>query len=746
MKQITYRILSIILTAILLTAILAGCKTEAPDEDTPPPVTLPPPETPTPPEVIQFSDLPATIPGIDNLALSSNILYFSSLEEAQPDSLSLRSKLYSINTDGTDLTELQGYTQTYDTPSEAQSETAEVVSIVIDSFKDIWVAENITFYADGFPIAGQSYIRKLASTGQELQSIDIGNFTAGDELFSILKLCIGENDDLYVATSNSIYVFNSDGHMLFSLDNQGRTANMMRLQSGIVAVPDRQASSVMLRTIDAQNKSWGENISLPNSTSNIFPGNDEFPFVFTNNENLYGIDDILNNVLSILNFPYLNILPGYIENIIFLPDGRILFSNRVPTADSTHYETKLIVHSISPEVLTSDEEKTELIFGARFVHPSIRPAVTRFNAISRTHYITIVDYSHYDSNDNNWTGSIDQLEMEIRTGNAPDIFDVSLLPYELWAARGEFVDLYPLIDADPELIRRDFIDSVLKAAEINGGLYQAFDSFGISTITGNPAQLGEDSGWTTEQFLSTIRRYPRARYPLGFQTKSFALNDFILMNANSFIDWDTGTAHFDRSDFTELLRFVNSFPFDWPGYNDPIWNQNLIATGRQIMQLYLFYYFNHDFTDLRETFGGEIVFKGFPRETGSGNLVVIESGLAILSASKEVEAAWEFIRMFLLEEEQRERFYAGTHLIPTNKIVFYEELQQAIENPDVGMSQDEFDHITDMINSVTSLVFSKTKPIEDIINEVAAEYFNRRITVTEATRRIQNRVTDSLPE
>jgi len=393
------------------------------------------------------------------------------------------------------------------------------------------------------------------------------------------------------------------------------------------------------------------------------------------------------------------------------------------------------------DVFIPFEERTEIIFGARYVHPSIIPAVAKYNEESGTHRITIVDYKQYDTGDNDWVGSIDVLEQEIKNGTAPDILDVSSMPYEKWAVRGVFVDLYPLIDLDPEINRNDFIESVLKTVEINGGLYQVFDSFGVNTIVGNPSVLGESTGWTIRELVSLLDKNTRARWPLGLQSKDDILRDFILMNIGSFIDWSTGTAHFDRSDFVELLKFANRFPTDWPGYNDPIWNQNLITEKRQIIQLLPLFYFTRTFGEFIELFGGEVVFKGYPVETGSGNIVSIESSFAITSSCLEVEAAWEFIRMFLTEEGQRERIYAGYHLMPTNKVVFNEELQQAIDNPIEGISQEEANQITVMVNTVTNATFSRTKALEDIIIEHARDYFNRRITADEAARRIQSGVT-----
>ena len=51
------------------------------------------------------------------------------------------------------------------------------------------------------------------------------------------------------------------------------------------------------------------------------------------------------------------------------------------------------------------------------------------------------------------------------------LYDLSSLNAASLAVGGKLENLYPYLDADPELSRESFYPNVLKAQEIRGGLY-----------------------------------------------------------------------------------------------------------------------------------------------------------------------------------------------------------------------------------------------------------------------------------
>jgi len=133
-------------------------------------------------------------------------------------------------------------------------------------------------------------------------------------------------------------------------------------------------------------------------------------------------------------------------------------------------------------------ERTVLTLAAFNLDFSIKSAIVNFNFTNTTYHIHVVDYAEL-SPDDDWRFGLTRLSAEIISGNIPDILDVSNLPFNQYVAKCLLLDLYPLIDSDMDLSRSDFIEPVLKAAEINGELHKVFPLFSIGTMFGKQERI-----------------------------------------------------------------------------------------------------------------------------------------------------------------------------------------------------------------------------------------------------------------
>ena len=156
-------------------------------------------------------------------------------------------------------------------------------------------------------------------------------------------------------------------------------------------------------------------------------------------------------MLSIINWAESIGVPVGLGNVTFLPDGRILFTttNYEYSVDGSYISrTELITLNRTPR----DElpEKITLTLAATWwLSPEITSAIAEFNrtnAFYRIETIMLEPGWHTQADD------FSRLALDITTGNGPDIIDASHLPFDQWAARGMFVDLYELIDADPTIM------------------------------------------------------------------------------------------------------------------------------------------------------------------------------------------------------------------------------------------------------------------------------------------------------
>jgi len=531
---------------------------------------------------------------------------------------------------------------------------------------------------------------------------------------------------------------------------------------GYMETPDRGHVQV-LKSIDFNARELGSTFNLPEGIwAQLIPGGGDYILFYQDGRSLFGIDKETNESVKLINWIESGIIPEMLDNIIILPDGQIICINRRGRETVTGWEmlTDLIVFTKTP--ISELPERIELTLAVMYVW-ELREAIVEFNKTNQKYRIKVNDYSEFNTEDD-WNAGMTRLSTDIISGNIPDMLVLDGLPFHQYVSRDLLVDFYPLIDSDPELNRSDFIESILKAAEINGGLYRIFTSFGVNTLVGNPAVVGPNPGWNMSEFRGVLEANPQADMPLGmYLTRdSFVLSNIIL-NLDEYINWMTGDVNFDTPDFAMLLEFAKRFPAEIDYNDDSMWENSrpevLIPAGRQLLNPTWVSSFG-DVRQFKHMFGGDIVFKGFPAESRNGSSLDISTSLAITTSCNDVEGAWEFMRTFLTRDWQRENI---TWRFPINKSVFDEMAVDAMKEPDDfyggfarevapmpdmpgfdpipqdPLTQADIDQVIALINSVSSIVNYEQRLIE-IIQEGIQDYFGGRGSAQDAARVLQSRV------
>ena len=418
------------------------------------------------------------------------------------------------------------------------------------------------------------------------------------------------------------------------------------------------------------------------------------------------------------------------------------------------------------DIHTEHPSKTVLTLATLFVNPFLREAVNDFNISNDLYHIQIIDYSEFNTEDNHSAGYT-KLLTEITAGKIPDILNLwPLLPAHQYVVRGLLEDLYPFIDSDPELNRSDLIENVMELSEIDGGFYRVFPGFSITTLIGSSSVLGEEMGWTIDDFNALLETNPQADIPLGtyFDQVGF-LTQTVSVCIDQFVDLSEGACYFDTDEFVRLLEIANTLPAEIDYRYDAV---ELIADGRQIMM-------DTQFIDFRliqvykAMFRNEIVFKGYPTGNGIGNILDIDHALAMTTKCINKKGAWEFLRTFLSEEFQL-AYATETYYFPSNQVVFDKMLEiemTPIHSTDTNgndyevsqtfsfndfsaetfsITQAESDQIIALINSVSFLRNSFSEMILDIIKENVSDYITGNSSAVETASVIQSRVSTLISE
>ena len=785
MKRITLRLLAVLITISMCLTLFAGCK----DKDSSGPGGIAGTDFIFMPEIIS---LPTDISDISNLTYSDNKLFFTSTIIINEDPWETAVKIYHMNVDGTNITELEAYVPLSHPNPEALGHVY-INSLTADSGGHIWISEGGYFYIDRTPddfdgeswerwqfnedLGSMSVLRKLDSTGAEVHSIDLESFAGGDS--NIGTFALDGEGNLYLSVyswqmtsvdmdmKHEVVVLNSNAEELFRIESKNWVDNLMRMADGSIAymgyeeTADRGYTQV-IRKIDVAARDWGETVELPsNLWGQLYPGGGDYVLFYQDQNSLRGIPVDGGDSVRLINWIESGIIPQGLDNIVYLPDGRILCINRNwGSGFSSEMTMDLILFSRIP--IADLPVRKELTLAAAWLSWELREIIVNFNRASQEYRIKVIDYSEFNTEDD-WNAGLTRLTTDIISGNIPDLLDLNGLPYHQYVARDLLVDVYQLIDSDPQLNRSDFMESVFKAAEINGGLYRLFPSFGIQSLVGNPAVLGPTPGWTMTEFRDVLDANPQADLPLGqgLTRDSFVMANVIL-NMDEYINWATGSVNFDTPDFAMLLEFSRRFPeeIDY-GDDGGYWEdqtQSLIASGRQIIQPAWL----ADFRSIQQykgMFGGEIVFKGFPAENRNGNSLNIYTSIAITTSCNHIEGAWEFARTIMTPEWQRNNI---TWMFPMHRAVFNEMVEEALK-PDDGnpgdftrdisidmpgmpvipqepLTQADINQVIAVIESVSG-ISTYEETLINIIQEGVLDFFSgRHATAQAAARVIQSRV------
>ena len=618
-----------------------------------------------------------------------------------------------------------------------------------------------------------TYLRTLNADGTEKARVDLEILKEeGVDYFYINSIEIDGAGRIYCTRDQSISILDGAGKLLGTIQSDNWFDQLFRMGDGSVAATYWGEEGQCMAPIDPEGLAVGEPFRVPNNIYNMaqnYAG--DYDFCYTDGSNLMGYslaEAKQEKILNWINCDVDNVNSG---NAVILPDGRILTLETNWDKNYTHAEVRLVFLNKVPA--STVPQKTKLIFATQYLNYQARSAIVEFNRKSTEYRIELHDYSEYNTEED-YSAGLTKLTTEIMAGNVPDILDLNGLPIEKLASRGLLLDLYPLLDADPELGRDAIFPSVLRALEQNGKLYRTAAGFQIVTVVGASSVVGDRPGWTMEQFKKALAGMPDGCTPFNqYTTRGEILSQLLQMAMGELIDWDTGKCSFDSPVFRDILEFSAGFPeeFDWENYEytEDDDEPNRIASGQQmLMQVYL-----DDFTTIQmynAMFGGEATFIGYPVSEGVGSaLSPNEGGYAISSSCAAPEAAWQFVRKSFTKEYQTQYGWG----FPSNRAAFDERLKDAMtpeyqtdvngnyildENGEkielsrggwgwgslsvefYALKQDEADQIMELINTATRVMEQGSDEIMELITQDTAPYFAGQKSLNDVVKQLQSKM------
>ncbi len=273
----------------------------------------------------------------------------------------------------------------------------------------------------------------------------------------------------------------------------------------------------------------------------------------------------------------------------------------------------------------------------------IRDAVIDFNASNEKYAVEIIDYSQYNTAYAPEAGVL-RLDLDIVSGNAPDIIDLTGLPLGQYEGMGLLEDLSAYFEREGSPA---MAENFLNALKSGGKLCALVPCCTIMTIEAYGSDVDGMGELEFHDILALQKTMGSGANPFGatMSKKSF-LETMLSVGNSRYIDWETGVCDFDES-FKDMLRLAASLPDEYDLSTDlqMIASRDQLLSAQQVasvMDILAFDYY----------FGGDLALCGIPSAQNSGAVLCPYIMLGMSSTGENKDGAWEFMSMLLSERYQ----------------------------------------------------------------------------------------------
>ncbi|SDB53035.1 ABC transporter substrate-binding protein [Butyrivibrio sp. INlla16] len=643
------------------------------------------------------------------------------------------------------------------------SENTEIDNLVCDNKDNVYIftAKYDSSDEEDSAVKTNAALMKLSPDGEKiwealLTEEDTNNYinSVAYEKDKGIMTCAGGNISLYDEETGA-------GEVVLKTDDSenyfyGRIFNS---NDGDVYLSNEDWSEngrYIVKKYNQGTKEFDEEVSLPDgvSISYLYPG-ESYDFYYEDYAKIEAFNLGDEETTLICDYTSSDILSCYMNYICEAPDGKFYVVDLDENGESAlGCMTKVNGDEIS--------DKQIITLGAVYLSDSIRSQVVKFNKNSDNYKIQIVDYGENQTEDtlDAYNEILKQIGLDLTQGCGPDMLVVDFdMPLESYIEKGALEPLDSYFDNDPEVNTSDFLENVMASTKFNDKMYTILPLFGIDTCIASKDIVGDQTVTLSnyEDICKANNMDPQLG--MGYQTRDMATNLYSTIG-NTFVDYENGTCNFNSEDFVSFLQFMKQFPADDEELG--IDYEDFETYYREKKSLLYEYYITsfEDYQILKKGyFGSEVEFNGFPTADGGKSFIRPFVRLAMNHDSKNKEAAWDFMRTFMMDDYQKSVDWG----LPIRKSAFEELAAKAQEKPyyidengkkvesnsiwEIGdveveiteLSSEETKQVEEFIESVSNPLSNEQK-INDIISEEAGAFYEGQKTAEEVADIIQSRV------
>ena len=361
------------------------------------------------------------------------------------------------------------------------------------------------------------------------------------------------------------------------------------------------------------------------------------------------------------------------------------------------------------------------------VSSTFRNAIEAFNEENDTYTVTPVYYKDEAS-----------LQRAVISGDAIDLIDLFGLSTDIYVAKGVLLDLYQLLDSDPELSRTDFVPSFLEMAEQNEQLPYLSASFAARSLLAPKSVVGDITGWNEEEFIQISTAAPDEYYIMEETGPLDFLSIYLTYSIQNYVDVNAGATNLRHGALCDVLTYCkDGFRTSSQGDIPLLQYISTIFGPTQYV------------TFLREQ-AEEYALVGFPGAEGNGALRYFAAEqLAISALSEQPDGAWAFLKYLVSSEDING---IGFPVLQAN---FDRTIQNAMDDEVdeygnvivPGMTEEERNDLLQWLGGAAGPGGAEnTSAVIDIILDEAASYISGDKSLDDVLALMENRLAIYLAE
>ena len=367
----------------------------------------------------------------------------------------------------------------------------------------------------------------------------------------------------------------------------------------------------------------------------------------------------------------------------------------------------------------------------------------RFNKNSEMYEVVLDNYGPVGDKE-----GLARLKGELAAGKGPDLIDMDFGVRSM-VENMYLEDLSLWLSESGEISEGDFVDFATETYKIEGTLAAIPHRFDMTLTLGNAEVIGEEAGWTMEEYLDFLGGQGGSSvHALGDTNAKDVCREILRLNSGYFMDMDACTCNFDNDIFRKMVEVLKDYPleYDYAAQGIGDWLGKL-ENGNAVLDTVSI----QSFTSLQKydrALGDNLNCIGLPVEEGVGVWAVMYDAFGISTFSENKEGAWEFLEEFLQCRLSDPRLTCFTTYVPSLEVYadwfMNQEDLGKWKDGDVWRDnpipvQEEIDRCMELIE-LAQPGFNEFRMINDIIIPEMGDYYAGKTTMDEMIASIEGRV------